>query len=418
MSKANGIAEKKDNYLQHVSLKNYKSIKDLEIGFKPGLNIIIGKNASGKTNFVNFLYNLVGFQWEQITDNPHGEFIFDRGEDSYRVAVDGVIELTTSESMSNMEWFHKPRKFNADLFKNNSKFSLYHDKEDPSSYPKGLLFNMNYARYLIKIIKYGVPYREKIIELAANLSINSHYVVIEDDVVLEKTENSFFLTSLLTKIEHDFKYKEINNEKIAMSIFNEISISFFGQINHALVSFTDISEIRISPNLNLYKDKGGRINVYNLYLEFCVNNEWFPYYELSDGSKRLFYIISEILCFNRFEIIAANLEGYDDEKSPANIILLEEPELGIHPHQLHKLMQFIKEQAREKQIILTTHSPQVLDVLGPDELDRIIICHSDAKNGTQLSHLTEKEMAKARKYMKEEAFLSDYWRFSDLEPAS
>ena len=106
------------------------------------------------------------------------------------------------------------------------------------------------------------------------------------------------------------------------------------------------------------------------------------------------------------------LSIYDSTKA----ILLEEPELGIHPHQLHQLMQFIKEQSREKQIILTTHSPQVLDVLGPDELDRVIICHSDPKNGTQLSHLTEKEIAKAKKYMKEEAFLSDYWRFSDLEP--
>ena len=100
------------------------------------------------------------------------------------------------------------------------------------------------------------------------------------------------------------------------------------------------------------------------------------------------------------------------------IALLEEPELGIHPHQLHLLMQFIKEQSRHKQIIITTHSPQVLDTIGSDELDRIIICEYDGKNGTQLRHLTEKEISKAKKYMKEEAFLSDYWRFSDLEPAS
>jgi recombinational DNA repair ATPase RecF len=55
MSKVNGAIENKDTYLQHVSLKNYKSIIDAEIEFKPGLNIIIGKNASGKTNFINGL---------------------------------------------------------------------------------------------------------------------------------------------------------------------------------------------------------------------------------------------------------------------------------------------------------------------------------------------------------------------------
>jgi len=66
MSKANGAIEKKDTFLQHVSLKNYKSIKDVEIDFKPGLNIIIGKNASGKTNFVNGLDKILSYEYNEI----------------------------------------------------------------------------------------------------------------------------------------------------------------------------------------------------------------------------------------------------------------------------------------------------------------------------------------------------------------
>ena len=44
-------------YISKVHLKGYKSIKDLEIDFKPGLNIIIGPNGSGKTNFLEGLLN-------------------------------------------------------------------------------------------------------------------------------------------------------------------------------------------------------------------------------------------------------------------------------------------------------------------------------------------------------------------------
>ena len=42
-------------YISRVHLKGYKSIRDMEIDFKAGLNIIIGPNGSGKTNFVEFL---------------------------------------------------------------------------------------------------------------------------------------------------------------------------------------------------------------------------------------------------------------------------------------------------------------------------------------------------------------------------
>ena len=45
----------KQAYISRVHLKGYKSIRDLEIDFKPGLNIIIGPNGSGKTNFLEFI---------------------------------------------------------------------------------------------------------------------------------------------------------------------------------------------------------------------------------------------------------------------------------------------------------------------------------------------------------------------------
>jgi recombinational DNA repair ATPase RecF len=44
----------KKAYISKVHLKGYKSIRDLEIDFKPGLNVIIGPNGSGKTNFQAF----------------------------------------------------------------------------------------------------------------------------------------------------------------------------------------------------------------------------------------------------------------------------------------------------------------------------------------------------------------------------
>jgi predicted ATP-dependent endonuclease of OLD family len=102
-------------------------------------------------------------------------------------------------------------------------------------------------------------------------------------------------------------------------------------------------------------------------------------------------------------------------KKKLKLLLWEEPEIGLHPHQLFELMSIVKEQSKHKQILISTHSPIVLNCLDADELDRIIICEYKKGEGTKLRQLTEKEMDKARAYMKDVGFLSDYWMHSDLQ---
>jgi len=97
------------------------------------------------------------------------------------------------------------------------------------------------------------------------------------------------------------------------------------------------------------------------------------------------------------------------------IIFLEEPELGIHPKQLTKLLNLIREVSKENQVIMTTHSPQVLDMLTEKELDRITVCTLDPKKGTQFHKLSPAKQKDARGYLKTTGFLSDYWRYSYLE---
>jgi predicted ATP-dependent endonuclease of OLD family len=96
------------------------------------------------------------------------------------------------------------------------------------------------------------------------------------------------------------------------------------------------------------------------------------------------------------------------------ILLLEEPELGLHPHQLADLMKFLQEQAKHKQIIISTHSPIVLDAIDPYELDRVQIAEL-TPDGTQLRRLTPEQQKKAQIFADKTGLLSDYWRFSDLE---
>jgi AAA15 family ATPase/GTPase len=54
-------------YLTEVELSGYKSIRSTKAKFQKGLNIIIGKNASGKTNFMEFLSKNLNCDFEGVS---------------------------------------------------------------------------------------------------------------------------------------------------------------------------------------------------------------------------------------------------------------------------------------------------------------------------------------------------------------
>ena len=57
------------SHITKINIKNYKSISELSIDLSVGLNVIIGKNGSGKTNFVNAVRDLV----ENNIEEDNGE---------------------------------------------------------------------------------------------------------------------------------------------------------------------------------------------------------------------------------------------------------------------------------------------------------------------------------------------------------
>jgi predicted ATPase len=61
---------------------------------------------------------------------------------------------------------------------------------------------------------------------------------------------------------------------------------------------------------------------------------------------------------------------------PGSIFLIEELELGLHPQRIHLLVEFLETITRERgiQVIATTHSPQVLQSLSSEALRQAVLC--------------------------------------------
>jgi len=166
------------------------------------------------------------------------------------------------------------------------------------------------------------------------------------------------------------------------------------ELNNNLKKFSPIKLIRIMPNLNLKKiDNTYRADYLNF--EFFIDDDWLTWNQLSDGTKRLFYIISEVT-LNK------------------GVCLIEEPELGTYPEQLDLIMMFLKEQAKEKQIILTTHAPRVLDHLKDEELNRIVITKYEKENGTKMRHLSEEDIQLVIEHRENKGYTSDLWTMTSF----
>jgi predicted ATPase len=84
-------------------------------------------------------------------------------------------------------------------------------------------------------------------------------------------------------------------------------------------------------------------------------DKWLSSGQESDGTLRVAGILTALL-----------------QEPPVSLIIIEEPELTVHPGALPLLYDFLKEASRRSQVLLTTHSPELLDLLDPQEV-RIVI---------------------------------------------
>lgn len=406
-------------YIHEAFLKGFKSIDNLQIKLNKGLNIIIGQNGAGKSNFLEFLYNTISsiYQVPDLTFKSAQLVLKSTNDDEINYQIERTI-LKKSQLIANedlyTEPYHQTLKINNELAFDSandegiSQFN-YHNRNIKSLRSIRLIFSkIGYPFILPEYIRYTLPQDlSGVDEPLSTRHFFSDYDFFSESVSDSKLINDILLD--LQKIlssEHNEEINEVEHnlhEKIFLESIKKIDADYILNIikidEHVisnLTQFTPIKNLRVNENINVFNDDKNLI-IENIRLEFFVNDRWLPWSQLSDGTKRLFFIVSEI---------SLNSDG---------TILIEEPELGVHPHQFDLLMQFLEEQSATKQIIMSTHSPKALDILDATSLDKIFIAKYEQGKGTIITNLNHKQKEKANNYMNEVGFLSDYWLLSDLE---
>jgi hypothetical protein len=117
----------------------------------------------------------------------------------------------------------------------------------------------------------------------------------------------------------------------------------------------------------------------------------FPFSQLSDGTRRAIRAITALLF---------------DERS---LILMEQPEDSIHPGLFENVIELLRSYSSRAQIIFTTHSPDVLDLLEPAEA--VLVTAPDGH--TAARRLSPDEIVSAQNYLRNEGSLSEYLELSN-----
>lgn len=373
-------------YLKKAHLQGFRTIQNTQVSFCPGLNIIIGKNGIGKTNFMEFLADVLLVTPDKVYQSVRGIFessITLGNQKNEELTVHTKRELKITD-VNGTNTTYVTENYQAS-FAGSSKVSL----------PKEEVFMLYYESNFYTQTAFVKCITPKLLLLSEKAKLtyrDGHIVTKNDDEILV-----FSGYLIIHIIRHYLQWHSRNKDKVIWKteLIERIQQALL-PLQAPLKKLSSIEAVRASDSFHICETEEG-IVLDNLFLECKIAGQWLPYTHLSDSTKRIFYIISEVV-----------FAGLD------SIILLEQPELGVQPHQLYLLMSFLKEAAEDKQIILTTHAPQVINFLKKEELDRLIITTISKKGNTELRHLTSLEKQQVIEYMKE-LDLGDYWLHSDLE---
>jgi predicted ATPase len=95
--------------------------------------------------------------------------------------------------------------------------------------------------------------------------------------------------------------------------------------------------------------------------------KWFDATQESDGTLRVAGIVSALL-----------------QEPPVPVICIEEPELTVHPGAIPLLYDFLKQASKRSQVLVTTHSPELLDRMDAEDV-RVV---RRGQDGTSVTHMS------------------------------
>ncbi len=330
--------------LTEIIISGYKSIKDCRL--KLGrLNILIGANGAGKSNFISF-FKLI----DQL--------------------ISGNLQLFVGRAGGPDALLHYGRKETSQLnveisFGNNS----YHCQLEPTQDNRLMFSSEDFYWNMIGKKSLGKGHFESLVEQGTGTGI--------DNCVLPRMKRwqvyHFHDTSDTARVK---QLHGINDNLFLRSdAYNLAAFLYYLKSHFHLEYKRIISTIRlVAPFFGDFILRPSPNNPDKIELEWHEIDRDIPFkaHELSDGSLRFICLATVLL--------------QPDELMPSTI-LIDEPELGLHPYAITILASLLQIASMQHQVIVSTQSVELINEFTLDDL--VIV---DRKKGvSSFRRLEEKD---------------------------
>ena len=345
--------------LEKISIKGFKSIKELVDFELSSLNVFIGANGAGKSNLIEFFLfvkksidatllefvlengrlNHFLFNGRKTTEKIQTELIFE--EYFYSFDVVEILNpeggcLTKNQAVGKIASTVKPALMNG----MKSMATILNLSESANIPPELNEFHEIY-KILHPIVKAWQMFHLN--DTSKTAKIRHTESVMDDEYLRGDAAN---LAPFLLKLKNHYPvaYKEIiDSIRLVMPYFNDFQL--------------DIKDFGKGKELNLaWTQKGS---------DYPLS----PFH-LSDGSIRFIALATALL-----------------QPEPPSTIIIDEPELGLHPEAIHVLAELIKDASNRTQVIVATQSPILIDNFGVKDI--VVV---NRKNGAStFSRLNEND---------------------------
>lgn len=355
-----------NKFIQKLTIENFKSIRQLKDFELHNINILIGSNGAGKSNFLSF-FNLL----RNLIDENLPQYIAKTGK------ADSILTFGRKQSNNlNLELEFANNIYGCKLdateenglyFANEyTEYKAYGRRWDFNGGSENTYLNEGGNNRGSYHSKYFVPQLKKILQyhfhdVGDSSPIKSDEPIINKDKLLYDGKN---IAPFLLRLKQDY------NDSYVM-IVNTIQ---------AVVP--DFYEFYFSEDIDQWEsitlawiNKNNRDSVSHPRM-------------LSDGSLRFICLATVLL--QPLELMP-------------EIVIIDEPELGLHPQALAMIASLVQRLSLQRQFIIATQSSSFIDMFAAGD---IVVVDKEKDGTSKFTRLDEEKLAH---WLDDEYSVTDLW---------